>query len=162
MGRGASRAAGRAWNAVSLAVKREHLCRSDTCEVCGVSSDDLFLRKAASWADGRRFWQRKYPGAPLPWRLTQIPGTSGCTMVAHHWNGYDHPLDIWWICRACNRKLSNKHDGSLTLEQARRYSPPTDSVPAGEFLASLPADVRSDIQDTVRRILCFTQQRTQP
>ena len=43
------------------------------------------------------------------------------SIVAHHWNGYDHPLDVWWICRSCNRFLAGKHDGSLTLEQAKQY-----------------------------------------
>ena len=26
-----------------------------------------------------------------------------------------------WICRACNRRLAHKHDGSLSLEQARAF-----------------------------------------
>lgn len=43
------------------------------------------------------------------------------SIVAHHWNGYDHPLDIWWICRSCNRILAYKHDGSLNKEQAKKY-----------------------------------------
>ena len=39
-------------------------------------------------------------------------------LVAHHYRGYDHPLDVWWVCRSCNKSL-RAHDGSLTLEQAK-------------------------------------------
>lgn len=39
--------------------------------------------------------------------------------VGHHWRGYDFPLDVWWICRSCNRKLKGIHDASLTKEQAQ-------------------------------------------
>jgi hypothetical protein len=42
-------------------------------------------------------------------------------IVAHHWNGYDDPLNIWWVCRSCNRFLAHKHDGSLSIEQAKKY-----------------------------------------
>lgn len=42
-------------------------------------------------------------------------------IMAHHWQGYDSPLDIIWICRSCNRVLSNKHDGSLTFDEAKDY-----------------------------------------
>ncbi len=42
-------------------------------------------------------------------------------IVAHHYRGYDHPLDVWWICARCNRILKGKHDGSLTKDQAREY-----------------------------------------
>lgn len=41
-------------------------------------------------------------------------------IVAHHFNGYDDPLNIWWVCRSCNGML-DVHDGSLNLEQAKRY-----------------------------------------
>lgn len=40
-------------------------------------------------------------------------------IVAHHWNGYDDPLNVWWICRSCNRFLL-VHDGSLSIEQAKQ------------------------------------------
>lgn len=39
-------------------------------------------------------------------------------LVAHHWHGYNHPLDVWWVCRPCNKFL-RAHDGSLTIEQAK-------------------------------------------
>lgn len=44
-------------------------------------------------------------------------------IVAHHWNGYDNPLDIWWICRRCNTLLMGPefHNGSVSKEQARAY-----------------------------------------
>lgn len=42
------------------------------------------------------------------------------SIVAHHWNGYDDPLNVWWLCRSCNGIL-DVHDGSLNLEQAKLY-----------------------------------------
>jgi hypothetical protein len=42
------------------------------------------------------------------------------SIVAHHWNGYDDPLNVWWCCRSCNGIL-DVHDGSLSLEQAKLY-----------------------------------------
>jgi len=40
-------------------------------------------------------------------------------IVAHHWRGYKHPFDVWFICKACNAILKDYHDGSLNKEQAR-------------------------------------------
>src|SRR3990172_9659095 len=40
-------------------------------------------------------------------------------MSGHHYNGYDNPLDVWFICYSCNSQLRGYHDGSLTKEQAR-------------------------------------------
>ena len=42
-------------------------------------------------------------------------------IVAHHWRGYDFPLSIWWVCRSCNRFLAHKHDGSLNMQEAKKY-----------------------------------------
>ena len=47
----------------------------------------------------------------------QLCGQCG-RICAHHWRGYDYPLDIWWICSRCNALL-DCHDGTLTLESAR-------------------------------------------
>lgn len=43
-------------------------------------------------------------------------------IVAHHWNGYDDPLNVWWICRSCNGILGGRkyHNGSVSKEQARQ------------------------------------------
>lgn len=43
--------------------------------------------------------------------------------VAHHWNGYDNPLDIWWICYQCNAILRGPHfhSGIVTKEEAISY-----------------------------------------
>lgn len=45
------------------------------------------------------------------------------TLYGHHWNGYDNPLDLWWICGRCNRILSGEswHNGSATFEQAKAF-----------------------------------------
>jgi len=34
-------------------------------------------------------------------------------LVAHHWRGYDFPLDVWWVCYSCNTILTKRHDGLL-------------------------------------------------
>ena len=39
-------------------------------------------------------------------------------LLAHHWNGYNNPLDAWWICHPCHKLFPN-HDGSVSLEQAK-------------------------------------------
>lgn len=44
-----------------------------------------------------------------------------CFVVGHHWKGYDHPGDLWWICTSCNAKLKYKHDNIMNWEQARIY-----------------------------------------
>lgn len=53
--------------------------------------------------------------SPFPLARTKIQ--------AHHWNGYDHPLDVWFICKSCNAILQGKkfHTGQVTKEQAREY-----------------------------------------
>lgn len=46
----------------------------------------------------------------------------GCKHIrlsGHHYKGYDHALDVWWICQRCNKLLSHRHDNSLTINQAR-------------------------------------------
>lgn len=42
-------------------------------------------------------------------------------IIAHHYLGYNHPIDIWWICHRCNCSLRGRHDGSLTQEEARLF-----------------------------------------
>jgi len=37
--------------------------------------------------------------------------------IAHHWNGYENPFDVWWVCHKCNAHLP--HDERITKEQAR-------------------------------------------
>lgn len=48
--------------------------------------------------------------------VCEVCGCEGKT-VAHHWNGYNHPFDVWWICRKCNANLP--HDRFFTLTEAR-------------------------------------------
>lgn len=43
------------------------------------------------------------------------------SIVGHHHNGYDDALNVWFVCRSCNRFLAHKHDGSLTKEEAKLY-----------------------------------------
>ena len=42
-------------------------------------------------------------------------------IVAHHWRGYEYPLDVWWVCTRCNVRLHGKHDGSLSKHQAQQF-----------------------------------------
>lgn len=37
-------------------------------------------------------------------------------IVAHHWRGYDYPLDVWWICKSCNWQLRGRafHKGEYS------------------------------------------------
>jgi len=44
----------------------------------------------------------------------------GGRICAHHWNGYEHPFDIWWVCRRCNAFLDH-HDGTQTKADARAF-----------------------------------------
>lgn len=41
-------------------------------------------------------------------------------MVAHHYNGYDEPLSIWWVCFRCNKILKHTDNKMPTLEEARQ------------------------------------------
>jgi hypothetical protein len=71
------------------------LIRPNHCELCGRHAQD---------------------------RLKPTTSKAGKSIiVAHHWNGYDNPLDVWFICPSCNGKLKGRHDGSLTREEARKF-----------------------------------------
>ena len=80
----------------TVAIRNGKLIRPSNCELCG-RSDKLPKEE-------ERFWIRR---------------SMKHTIGAHHWRGYDYPLDVWWVCEQCNRKLGSSHDGSLTHEQAR-------------------------------------------
>ena len=44
-------------------------------------------------------------------------------VIAHHWRGYEYPLDVWWVCPSCHKKLRDNgvdHSGKTTLEEAKR------------------------------------------
>jgi hypothetical protein len=42
---------------------------------------------------------------------------------AHHHNGYDDPLNVWWVCTQCNTRIPGDefHTGGFTLEEMREY-----------------------------------------
>lgn len=96
---------------VDKAIKQGILKRLDYCEVCGktareIVQENVNLQAQAGWS------QNSYT-SDTP--LSRI-------IHGHHWRGYDHPLDVWWVCVACNRALHDKHDGSLaTPADAHRY-----------------------------------------
>lgn len=71
-------------------------------------------------------------GALTPLDTCQTCGTAGRT-VAHHWRGYAYPLDVWWVCLRCNRKLWRTHDGAFSLQMARNYvAMPIAPLPGSE------------------------------
>lgn len=88
--------------AVTTAVKEGKLDRPDTCELCGRRAKDIIAE-----------YDSKYP-EPLKNRNYPIEG--------HHWRGWHHPFDIWWLCHRCNVRLMGIHDGSLTREEARKLT----------------------------------------
>lgn len=57
-------------------------------------------------------------GRLTPSDACELCSSNGKT-VGHHYNGWDKPLDVWYICYSCNSQLRGYHDGSLTQEQAR-------------------------------------------
>lgn len=64
----------------------------------------------------------------------------GCKHVritGHHFKGYDHPLDVWWICQRCNRALVHKHDNSLTFAEAQK-------IAVGETLTGYCGECRKE------------------
>lgn len=77
---------------VGRAIKRGELIRPELCELCND-------------APGRSSLGGKPSARPL--------------IFAHHWNGYDNPLNVWFICASCNATLRNRHDGSISKNQAR-------------------------------------------
>ena len=48
--------------------------------------------------------------------VCEVCGVAGPT-VAHHWNGYERPFDVWWVCRSCNANLP--HDERIALAEAQ-------------------------------------------
>lgn len=85
-------------NAVTRAVKDGVLIRPTVCELCGDAPGKLLIR---------RYKRNEYR----------------TLIVAHHANGYESPLDVWWICHACNQRMKGYqfHSGRFTREQAREY-----------------------------------------
>jgi hypothetical protein len=71
-------------------VRSGELEKPEVCELCGVNITTLNQQRSA--------WMRK------------------SRIVAHHWNGYSSPLDVWWICTMCHWGLP--HDGTLDKQTA--------------------------------------------
>ncbi len=94
-----------AMNQVNQAVKLGILKRAQSCEVCDFSPEE-YQRAHIQWSGGE---------------AERFVCPQQTAIVGHHWRGYDHPLDVWWVCRSCNRRLAGRHDGSLTLKDAREF-----------------------------------------
>lgn len=86
----------RAISLVGAAIKSGNLVRSSHCELCG----------------------RAPESTPIMEKRGRSP-----ILYAHHWNGYNNPLDVWFICRSCNGVLNGKyfHSGQVSKDEARQY-----------------------------------------
>lgn len=87
----------KAITSIGNALKKGVINRPDTCELCGSKPTPRTIK----WRDGRI--------------------VSRSEIVAHHYNGHENELDVWWICRSCNGKLKGKkyHSGKATRQEAR-------------------------------------------
>lgn len=90
----------KAYGLLHRAIDHGKLSRPDTCELCNTNVS------------------QPRPGNGFIYTSTKT--------FAHHWNGYDNPLDIWWVCASCNSKLRGPqyHNGSVTKAQARAITAP--------------------------------------
>lgn len=83
---------------VNMAVKNGMIVKPVACEICG---HDPSKQTVDRW------------GFPL---------AKPIGLVAHHYLGYHHPTDVWWVCRSCNAKLAHCHDGRFkTVQEYRDY-----------------------------------------
>lgn len=73
---------------INRSIERGKIKRPDKCEICGAK---------------QRVWHSF--------------SNDEVIIVAHHWRGYDHPLDVWWVCISCNALLRGIHDGSLAKDK---------------------------------------------
>ena len=95
-GRRYSRPAAYAHAQVKRAVENGTLRVPRTCDVCGKNPETI--------------------------QTTELhTGVRHKQLCAHHWKGYDYPIDVWWVCRSCNRQLTGLHDGSLCDVTAAFY-----------------------------------------
>ena len=88
----------RAINKVNKAIRQGDLIRPKCCELCGNEPGSI-----------EAHWFGKV--------ITRSQ------IAAHHWNGYNNPIDVWWICHHCNCMLKGHHFhcGYVSKHQARLY-----------------------------------------
>jgi len=114
-----------AQQAISQAVEEGRLIRPEACELCGEVPDPILVGKFAG-----SFYRT--------------------SIFAHHWNGYDHPLDVWFICRACDGKLRGPecHNGSINKEEARRIvtNGTSDLLDTGRELVKVLIETKTAIE----------------
>lgn len=111
-----SRAAMRCRSLVRTAKKNGKLIVPLRCEVCGKDPSE----------EPDPMWREIFKPTPL---------------VAHHWRGYEYPLDVWWVCSSCNRELEGQHSGLLkNVTEAFYY------VKEGGYIADIPEKYRFVIE----------------
>lgn len=88
----------KAYNKVFTAINQGVLIRPDTCELCGDKPTPTTYKKGG--------------------KIVTRP-----SIEAHHWNGHQHPLDVWFVCRECNKLLRGDkfHNGTVSKEQALEH-----------------------------------------
>lgn len=93
------RKATKATETLGLAVGQGKLTRPETCELCGRTPKPVLVRLKSG-------------------KTIERP-----SIVGHHWQGYDQPLNVLWVCHRCNARLAGPefHNGSMTKEQSREY-----------------------------------------
>jgi hypothetical protein len=109
----------KASNQLEKALQTGLLVRPENCELCGAT-----------------------PG-PKPYKEAGVIKFRA-SIQAHHWRGYDHPTDVWWICQLCNLRLMGRenHAGNMTKEDAIKIvSTPRTQIP---HLCKAPHDPTRD------------------
>ena len=83
---------------IQKALKDGVLVRPDICELCGDIPDPIKMN------DIKRGIYFRHP------------------IYAHHWNGHNNALDVWWICHTCNARLRGDeyHSGLVVKSEARQ------------------------------------------
>lgn len=86
----------RAMRVIYKYLKEGKIIRPDTCELCGAKPGVI-----------------KYEYEGLIVIRSKI--------FAHHWNGHENALDVWWLCWTCNRRLPGPyyHSGQVAKAEAR-------------------------------------------
>lgn len=82
-------------------------------------TEDYYIYKGKQLDAGQKLNQAVKEGRILKRKSCMICG-SDAKINGHHYLGYDHPYDVWWLCHRCNILLPI-HDGSFSLRQAKVY-----------------------------------------
>jgi hypothetical protein len=106
------------------AIKDKKLITPKNCELCG---------------DTEEIWRKLLPGIRRKF------------LIPHHWKGYDHPLDVWFVCYSCNALFRGQHNGKADKEEIRRifeiYTPASKA-------ARLSNLTRDQVNHRIKKGMC--------